>query len=385
MRILKVRERVVVSGRSAPLAYPTGELYPANSMGFRSALYYPHTELRGAGAEELWKQALLLWDNLHCIHPWEGFDPFHEATDFDQAWQVIGVPHVPTESEMEATHEEMEELVTRPRLPELFTFQSSSRPYEMYPQKLLGKTWQMLTEMGMKGELLADGDYPVSQATGQALMGILADQCAGTTKVRVTNRGDSYIALAKLLEETDPRPAEEAAVRGELVTITLEVLNLQDVPLQRLVEYRKREDGKEGPKLRGLRHHYLDKINEHVDQIVDPRRTAGDREELKRLFSVEVKDCVEQLRAELKADTKEFLLSKEFLGSAAVGVGAALVSGGLLPVVGAVATSFTTAAGSAVSLGGILGTKGKYAARRAKILESNPMAYLYHSQRGLIV
>jgi hypothetical protein len=95
-------------------------------------------------------------------------------------------------------------------------------------------------------------------------------------------------------------------------------------------------------------------------------------------------DHVRELRSELKADAKDFLLSREFLGSVVAGAGAALASAGVLPTIGAIATTFTTITGGAISVGGILGTSGKYAATRAKILEANPMAYLYHSQTGSV-
>jgi len=38
----------------------------------RSALYYPHTEIK---SENLFKTALLLWDQVYVIAPWPNYEP----------------------------------------------------------------------------------------------------------------------------------------------------------------------------------------------------------------------------------------------------------------------------------------------------------------------
>jgi hypothetical protein len=42
------------------------------NMAMRSALYYPHTDIR---SETLMKSALLTWDRVHTIFPYKEYKP----------------------------------------------------------------------------------------------------------------------------------------------------------------------------------------------------------------------------------------------------------------------------------------------------------------------
>src|SRR5262245_51438244 len=110
----------------------------------RSALYYPNTEIK---TESLLKTALLLWDRVHIIVPWEGYRPDYRSIDLSQAFELIGYCHYPSEEEKRQAHEIIEDFAKQP-LPEAFTYREAewtgAEPYELYPQKLLPKTWEML-------------------------------------------------------------------------------------------------------------------------------------------------------------------------------------------------------------------------------------------------
>ena len=55
----------------------------------RSALYYPHT---APNSEDIVKTALLLWDRLEFIVPWEHFRPHYKNRQIARAMELIGAP-----------------------------------------------------------------------------------------------------------------------------------------------------------------------------------------------------------------------------------------------------------------------------------------------------
>jgi hypothetical protein len=59
----------------------------------RSALYYPHTEIN---SEEVMKTALLLWDELHAIAPWDGYRRGIEARCWGKPLRSSGLRTFPT-------------------------------------------------------------------------------------------------------------------------------------------------------------------------------------------------------------------------------------------------------------------------------------------------
>jgi hypothetical protein len=153
----------------------------------RSALYYPHTEIRSEG---LLKTSLMLWDRLLVIVPFADFKPHYDSPESRKSFELIGKCHSPSDSEKKQAHDLVEDFATRP-LPDAFSYFSVQDPneiYEVYPQKLLPETWRILQQAGLAGAPLADADYPTTGPTGLSLMSLLADCCAGDTLVRVTDR-----------------------------------------------------------------------------------------------------------------------------------------------------------------------------------------------------
>ena len=78
-----------------------------------SGLYYPHTT---ADDVSVLQTALLLWDELQFIVPYAGFKLRSENNDrlVDEAYDLIGKPHVPSETEKKQVHEQVIELLTAP-------------------------------------------------------------------------------------------------------------------------------------------------------------------------------------------------------------------------------------------------------------------------------
>ena len=102
----------------------------------RSALYYPHTEIR---SESLMKSSPMLWDRVHIIVPFDDYKLQYASSESQQCFDLIGKCHYPSPDERQRTHELIEDFATR-RLPDSFSYfsvQSSNETYEVYPQKLL--------------------------------------------------------------------------------------------------------------------------------------------------------------------------------------------------------------------------------------------------------
>src|ERR1700682_3745337 len=110
----------------------------------RSALYYPHTTIR---SENILKRALLLWDKIEYIVPEEGYRPHYASKLFAEAAEIVAKPHVPSREEKKKAHQQIEDLAAS-SLPDAFYFQSwdAQGDYEIYPQKLLPDTWDLLRQ-----------------------------------------------------------------------------------------------------------------------------------------------------------------------------------------------------------------------------------------------
>ena len=99
----------------------------------RSALYYPHTEVKSSS---LLKTSLLLWDKLQYIVPSPEYEPYYEDPLVKEAIGLIGEAHFPTAQEKEEAHSQIESLVKRqpfqlhsifPIVPRLPTMRSGPR------------------------------------------------------------------------------------------------------------------------------------------------------------------------------------------------------------------------------------------------------------------
>ena len=353
-------------------------LHPPPAVGLRSALYYPHTEMKRAN---LVKSSLLLWDQVEFIVPFDGYRPHYRSGGFSEAIDLIGVMHRPSDVERRAAHREIEHLVVS-GVPDSF-FLDSRDPrdrYEIYPQKLLPDTWRLLREARLAGPPMANTDYPLAQHAGLGVMAILADCCAGETKRRITDRGAAYASLVGTLagRPVDELHQQDAEAEERLVGLTLRVLDASGIPLKKLLAFRKRELKENGTTLRAARHNYVDKIETHVKRLTGLSR-ARDRNELDRVFEQDVRDDLAAFREGLQIGAKEAVFSREMF-TAVVGAGtfAATMFGATIPVPDAVSNL-----GAPVTIGGLLGVKNNYLKARRDLIAKHPMAYLYEAKGGL--
>src|SRR5215203_4398440 len=171
----------------------------------RSALYYPHTTVN---SESILKTALLLWDYLEFIVPFNGFHPHYRNNHIAKAMELIGLPHPPNQEEKKEAHTRIKELLEGRLPPQLYYRQrrNSHDRYEIYPEKFLPDTWDLLRKARLSGKLLQNSDYPMTEPGGLMIMSILADSCAGTTRSRVTDRSDAYATLSGFLGNNPTAP-----------------------------------------------------------------------------------------------------------------------------------------------------------------------------------
>jgi hypothetical protein len=344
------------------------------SAPIRKALYYPHTTV---DSEEILKTALLTWDHLEYIVPWEGFSPDYRSKNAARAMEMIGKEKCPTAEEKEETHGRIKQLVEGD-VPDIFYFTDdyASRDqiaYEVYPQKFHKKTWKLLRDKKIRGDLLRNRDYPVSEPAGLTIMSILADCCAGQTTSRVTDRGDAYAALAST--GTTLAAPDALDIHDHLISINLEVLDFSQLSFTEVIESREREEKENGLTLRDLRHRYLDSLQTFVDRIRSETSSKSDAEEVVRQFKDDMRVDLDSLKKELRFADREALLSKEMLVTTVAAAGAV---GSWLFGLPVALSGVITAAGGPATVGGFAAVRNKFLSSRHSVMQRHPMAYLYH-------
>jgi hypothetical protein len=247
----------------------------------KAALYYPFLRIQNEG---LLKQALLFWDQLEVITPRNHVEMPH-AKELCEATELIVRPHQPTREEQIAAHEQLMALVSEP-LPPWFYLNAGAPVGWILAEKFMYETWWELKKRGLA---IADGaaadTYWSNESFGLLMIGILADCCAGHTKVTVTDQQEAYDAVGKCLAVEAGAEARQGKP-DEKILVTAGVLSpsTEKIPLSNLIELRKRESGRNGDQYRQMRHKLFQKIAEFSEQQMAPGYTIGDREELKRQF-----------------------------------------------------------------------------------------------------
>jgi hypothetical protein len=341
----------------------------------RSALYFPHTEVQ---SEKLLRTSLLLWDTVEYIVPDPHYPPYYQDPSMTKAIELIGKAHYPDESEKQEAHNVIEEFATR-SLPEPFYYMNlgaSYEPYEIYPQKFMPETWELLRHVQLTSHPLANADYPLSSAAGLSLMSILADCCAGETHARITDQGLAYATLGNLL--VDEKKPDDGSAYDRLVPISMRLLNIADIPLENLIAFREREQKESsGHTLTALRHNYVKQIETFAADIVKYNRER-DRSERVRVFESDMQNDLKALSQELWRAKVDVALSKEAMVTVLATVTAAVAA-----TVGAIhglPLEIPTAAslsGVPITVGGGLSVANKFAASRQATMQKHPMAYLY--------
>jgi len=264
-----------------------------------------------------------------------------------EAFELIGRTHCPTESEKQQVHDLVEDFATRPLPPE-FRLRphelDGDDDYEMFANKFFRKTWDVLQDASMAFPVPTRAThFFASHPTGLALMSLLADCCAGATFARVTDRGDAYSSLAGLLVDrsnvtgvnpcgasrtldgviSDMAYADEPSV---LVSLALEVVDLDCLTLKQLIRLRKSERKTTGSSLRDLRHRLSERVASQAVALCSVARSRRDQDELRRQFQEDMRDDYAALKESLKLEAKQVLGTKEIVAAvlATAGIAATL-------------------------------------------------------------
>ncbi|WOH47851.1 hypothetical protein [Bradyrhizobium sp. sBnM-33] len=335
------------------------------------------------------KTALLLWDRLEYIVPWRAFDTQYADRSIAEAMEIIGHPHCPTMDEQPQAHQRLKEFVSGPLPPQFYLalnhpsdgLQIYEDPYSMYPEKLLPDSWRLLEEAQLAGRLRYSSHSPMTQYAGLTVMSILADSCAGTTRSRVTDRGDAYATITGLLQNnSDLSDLKRAEAHGHLVPISVRIINASKVSIRALVDLRIRERKERGDTLRDLRHRYVRGLESYVSQLADPQTTRADVKEIQRQFESDMKQDLHDLKSELGFARTNILASKEFVTTivASAATAASWINGAQLPL-----ENVVTLGGAPVAIGGLVALGSKYVKERKAIMKRHPMAYLYAAKRQI--
>jgi hypothetical protein len=337
----------------------------------RSAVYYPYTSIRSVATI---RSALLLWDELKVIVPWEDFRPDHENRDIAAAWELVGGTMHPDKTQKRAAHKRIEEMLAAGHSVGVY-FREDALPgasYEMWSQKLLPETWDLLREHRLTGLPLASGDYPLDEQAGLAVMAKLADACAGKTFARWTDRFLAY----GLVADRDP----DVAAQTSVVPLTLSLLDMSSIPIDVLIDFRRREQSESrGRDYRALRHRYADRIVRHIEDTKSVE-SRNELEELRRQFEDEMRQDLRDLQDALRSNLIEAATSP-------VVVTAVVTAGSWLATRDPVATALAAAAGggaaSAVQkVAELFRNRRGFSAKQRETMRKHPMAYLYALNRA---
>jgi hypothetical protein len=367
-----------------------------------SAIYYPHTAVRDEG---FLKHALLYWDEIEYISPFENFNALPRYSD--ETMQVLAQflkPRVPTKAEKQRAHEEIMKLIDGD-LPTWLQIDRPSEPdelntYSMFRYKLLPETWAALEKREVV-HFLRHGDlddYVSHTYLGLTLMAILAKSCAGTLKHTITDRTEAYGTFLKHLEylsgggdgqntPLDPAPGgtfrrwldvmgvrhhqAEDAEREQLVSITLEVIDAQSLSVDALVRLRTDKTALGAQ----LRQNYAAAVEEYVDKLCVPGLLETDAESLREEFRGKMMLDMRRLFEELAPVGRKTLLSKE--------VGVAVAA----PIVGAAvltSSGIGSVLGGALAVGALGRLHAEYRSSRDAVFAKHPMAFLYAARTARV-
>jgi hypothetical protein len=333
----------------------------------RSAIYFPETQIRSAATM---CSALLMLDQVKVIVPWDGFSPQYQQSTLAQAWELVGGTMHPDTVQQKRAHKNICELLES-ELPINAYYRADAPPedvYELWPQKLLPQTWDLLRKRSLTSAPLASGDYPFQEQAALAIMAKLADACAGGTFARWTDRFLAY----GLVADRDPTTAAHTAV----VPMTLSMINAGSIPIERLIDFRQREQReRRGGDYRDMRHRYADAILKHIEATKSVE-SSNELQELRRQFRDDMEKDLRDLRDALGFNMTDAITSPVVV-STVVSVGSwlatkdpivALAAGGIVPeAIKRVAELFKLRQG--------------FSAKQRKVMSEHPMAYVYQLGR----
>jgi len=325
-------------------------------------------------SDGLIKNALMLWDHVDLITPFNGLPYFEEGPRGD-ALKEIARALKPSRSEQEQAHEVIMDLVDSTPAGKLRWPVEQRSEHSVWPQKFLPQTWDELIARDLVTPHYIRGRagrqehrrFKMERRLGVLIMYVLADCCAGNTRELVTDEPGAHQAHERYLKLISGATPVRSACHERLATLSLMALDLSRVSLGALVRVRKAEAS--NPALRAMRHSYVRKLDAYVQRLKGEARKVRDVEEIERLFQQEVRDDIGLLKDELGAEAKKVVFSKEFTAAVVLLAGAFIE-----PITG------TLGAASV-----LYKVKTDYKAARNKTLVGHPMSWLYQLKTPHII
>lgn len=290
----------------------------------RTALYYPHTGIRTI---DLLKTSLLLWDHVEYITP-PGYHPplrprdviFENRNVVQEAMEFILVRHEPTEEEQDRTHSVVERLL-KSDIATWLQEETIQEPYLILPGKLAERTYRLLQEFNLAEMRIDDprGDYSTAPVVGLVLMSMLADACAGTRRRRITDQHAGYKLVAESFARHAAPSSDHGRYIGDLVDATLHIASLDDVPLEQLLEFRKREANDGSGTLRRMRHNFTTAIDTAARAMVEAE-TDTDRAAIQSDFERRMSSDLKEISSGLYRIGWSLVFSKPVVMAVLTGV-----------------------------------------------------------------
>jgi hypothetical protein len=294
-----------------------------------TALYYPNVTIvapRQAGQSQNYNQtdlkllttAMLLWDELEVIVPYRGFQPepvigenqMNEEHAIRKAFEMVVKPRALSDDELYRLFNELKTLISK-GVPDTLRFKLQVDNYNMYPEKLSPAIWEYLKEAGLTGDG-SMGYYGLQRDFALILMGLIAEICAGGTRIKVTNYRDAHAAFSHLVATQngivpDYQPAEELAP-STLVSISLKAVDAGRFPLDKLIQLRQREQ--EDGLLPPLRRNYRAAVDKYVERIRKEAKSKVDMELIEREFELEIRDDFRHLQEMMRLEFGDTIITK---------------------------------------------------------------------------
>lgn len=347
-----------------------------------TALYYPHITVRTKG---VLKTGLLLWDRLECIVPSDGqfSRRRYKSKVYNEAFDLLVHDHKPTREEKTKAHSQvktfLQEAPPTSFLQEVF----SKEDYRIYQGKFQRNTWSMLKRYGLAAYDDPTADYAVPPAVGLLLMSILADQCAGKQKQKITDQTLAYSWVSQYYANklggsfvTGLDASNVGTNYERLVTISLKVLGADDIPIDNLIAMRRREAKSNSGDYRQMRRRYRETLDRYVKRLTNDVKTKGDVKEIERQFKEEMKQDLKDLKRELNLASINGLFSKEMALTAIV------VAGAFTEPISGLTTLAATLKG--IGVAPLVRTEAKYRTARRKALRESSMSWLYTRKQQLL-
>ncbi|HEX7802636.1 MAG TPA: hypothetical protein VF471_07770 [Pseudoxanthomonas sp.] len=347
------------------------------------ALYYPHTDITN---ETILKNALLLWDGVETIVPRKNWKPRRVSSRplINEAVDLIVSSRVPSDSERHAAHESIDRAIRDGVLTAIIKSSSEfkhRREYLIYPEKFVSETWRALGEQGIARWVDNASDYGVPPAVGFFMMSLLADACAGTQLQKITDRAEAYEWLAehhaKILGSQNVKGIDGGLIApslDRLVALSLNVLDAREIPLKKLIAFRKREMRSGGSDYSAMRQRYLKTLQAHLKRIGTEATSSSDVKELERQFKEDLKQDLNDLKYELSIASVKTLFSKDVALTTLVTAGCLIA-----PVAGVTALSTQIGAIGVIPL---LHAAVEFRGARRAALQKHSASWLYLASRA---